>query len=162
MNGQVEVTLKTLRTIAHSCMVHMRVSEAYINFALIHTSDLIFLLIPIKDLINEDGESTTPFKLETGKKNLVSYLRVLPFPGVVRKANSHVRTKALNMCHQAQKRFCGIFVLIPHHQKGYVVYVTHRQKIISSYDVVFDDIFSSALAYRSQPYAEAMDMQSAV
>ena len=26
------------------------------------------------------------------------------------KANAHVGTKAFNMCHQAQKGFCGIFV----------------------------------------------------
>ena len=37
MNGQVEVTWRTLRTISHSLMVHVRVSEAYINFALIYT-----------------------------------------------------------------------------------------------------------------------------
>ena len=29
---------------------------------------------------------------------------------------------------------------------------------ISSYDVVFDDFFSSTLAYTSQPYAEAVDI----
>ena len=37
MNRQVEVTWKTLRTIAHSHMVHVRVFEAYIHFALIYT-----------------------------------------------------------------------------------------------------------------------------
>ena len=62
------------------------------------------------------------------------------------------------MRHQAQNIFCGIFVGIPQHQKGYLVYVPRTQKIISSYGVVFDEIFSSALAYTSQPYAEAMSM----
>ena len=38
MNGQVEVTWGTLRTIAHSLMVHARVTEAYIHFALIYTT----------------------------------------------------------------------------------------------------------------------------
>ena len=32
-------------------------------------------------------------------------------------------------------------------------------KIISSYDVVFDESFSITLSYTSQPYAEAMDMR---
>ena len=32
MDGQVEVTQITLLTIAHSLMVHVQVSEAYINF----------------------------------------------------------------------------------------------------------------------------------
>ena len=43
MNGQVEVIWRTLRTIAHSLMVHVRVSEAYIHFALMYTTDHIFL-----------------------------------------------------------------------------------------------------------------------
>ena len=49
-------------------MVHMRVLEVYINFALIYISDHIFSVIPIKDVINEDDDPTTPFKLATGTK----------------------------------------------------------------------------------------------
>ena len=66
------------------------------------------------------------------------------------------------MRHQAQKGFCGIIVGIPHHQKGYLVYVPHTRKMLSSYDVVFDESFYRALAYMSQLYAEAMYMQPAV
>ena len=139
MNGQVEVTWRTLHTIAHSLMVHARVLEAYIHFVLMYTTDHIFPVLPIKDLINEDGDPTTPHKLATGTKPAVSYLRVLFCPCVVRKATAHVETKALNMCHQAQKGFRGIFVGIPQHQKGYLVYVTSTMKIMSSYDVVFDE-----------------------
>ena len=50
MNGQVEVTWRTLRTIAHSLMVHARVPENYIHFALMYTTDHIFPVLPIKVL----------------------------------------------------------------------------------------------------------------
>ena len=66
------------------------------------------------------------------------------------------------MCHQAQKGFRGIFVGIPEHQKGYLVYIPSTKKVISSYDVVFDESFSSALSYTSRPYSEAMAMRLAV
>ena len=66
------------------------------------------------------------------------------------------------MHHQAQKVVRGIFVGIPQHQKGCLVYVPHIQKMISSYDIVFDESFSSALAYMSHPYSEAMDIQPSV
>ena len=79
-------------------------------------------------------------------------------PCVVRKSTAHVDKKSLNMRHQAQDSFIGIFVGIPQHQKGYLVYVPSTRKITSSYDVVFDEIFSSALAYMSRPYSEAMAM----
>ena len=144
MNGQVEVTWRALHTIAHSLMVHARVPENYMHFALMYTTDHIFPVLPIKNLINEDGDPTTPFKLATGTKPSVSHLRVLFCPCVVRKATAHAETKALNMRHQAQKGFRGIFVGIPQHQKGYLVYVLSTRKIISSYDVRFDESFVSA------------------
>ena len=105
MNGKVEVTRRTLLTVAHSLMVHARVLEAHINFALMYTTYHIFTVLPIKYLINEDGDPTTPHKLATGTKLSVSHLRVLFCPCVVQKATAHVGTKALNMCHQAQKVF---------------------------------------------------------
>ena len=118
-----------------------------------YTTDHIFPFLPIKYLINEDGDPKTPYKLATGKKPSVSHLRVLFCPCVVRKATAHVETKTLNMCHQAQKGICVIFVGIPEHQKGYLVYVPSNRKVISSYDVVFDKFFSSPLSYTSRPYA---------
>ena len=42
------------------------------------------------------------------------------------------------------------------------MYVPSTRKIISSYDVVFEESFSSALAYTSQPYSDAMAMRPAV
>ena len=115
MNGQVEVTWRTLRTVAHSLMVHDRVPEVYVHFALMYTTDHIFPVLPIKYIINEDGDPTTPHRLATGTKPSVSHLRVLFCPCVVRKATAHVETKTLNMRHQAQKGFHGILVGIPEH-----------------------------------------------
>ena len=63
------------------------------------------------------------------------------------------------MRHQTQKGFCGIFIGIPQHQKWYLVYVPSTKKIISSYDVFFDEIISSTLEYKSQNYEEAMYMR---
>ena len=79
MNGQVEVTWRTLRIIEHSLVVHARVSELYIHFAFMYTTYHIFPVLPIKYLINKDGDPTTPHKLATSTKPTVSYLRVLFF-----------------------------------------------------------------------------------
>ena len=98
MKGQIEVTQRTLLTISHSLLVHARFLEAYIHFALMYTTDNIFLVLPIKDLISKDGEPTTTFKLATGTKPSVSRLRVLFFPCVLWKATEKVYKKALNMC----------------------------------------------------------------
>ena len=122
----------------------------------------IFPVLPIKDLINEDGDLTTPYKIETRTKPSVSHLHVLFCPCVVRKATAQVGTKALNMRHQVKNGFHGIFVGNSQHQKGYLVYVPRTRKITSSCDVIFDKSLSSALEYTPQPYSEAMSIRPAV
>ena len=104
---------RTLRTVAHSLIVHDRVLEAYIHFAFMYTTDHIFPVLPIKYMIKKDGDPTTPFKLAADKKPSVSHLDVLFCPCVVRKATAHFETEALNMRHQAQRGFCSILVVIP-------------------------------------------------
>ena len=52
MNRQVEMTCRTLRTVAHSVMIHARVPEVYVHFLLMYTTDNIFPVIIIKYLIN--------------------------------------------------------------------------------------------------------------
>ena len=103
MSGQVKVTWRTLRKIAHSLMVYARVLEVYINFVLMYMTDHIFTVLTIKDMINEDGDPTMPYKLATGTKPSVSHLRVLFCPCVVQKATAEFGTKALIIRHQAQK-----------------------------------------------------------
>ena len=82
-------------------MVHARVSEAYVIFVLMYTAYHIFMVLPIKDLINKDSNPITTFKPATGKKPSVSNLCVLYCPCVVHKDTAQDGTKALNMCHQA-------------------------------------------------------------
>ena len=83
-------------------------------------------------------------------------------PCLLQKYTAHVATKELNMRHQVQKGFRCISVGIPYYQKGNLVYIPSTRNLISSYDVVFDESFSSELAHTSQPYSEAMVMHLAV
>ena len=122
-------------------MVHAQVLKSYIHFALIYKAHYMFLILKIKNLINEGGDTTTLFKLAVGTKTLALNLRVLFCLCVVRKGTAHVGTKLLNMVHQAQNYFRDKFVGIPQHQKVYIVYVPHKRNIISSYNVVFMRVF---------------------
>ena len=68
MNVQVELTWRILRTIALSIMIPTKFSDKYRHFTLMHTTDNIFPVLPIKHLVNQDGEPTTPHKLKIGPK----------------------------------------------------------------------------------------------
>ena len=41
-----------------------------------------------------------------------------------------------------QKGFWGIFVEIPQHKKGYLLYVPSTEKLVYLHDVVFDKTFT--------------------
>ena len=49
-------------------MAHGRVSDEYIHFLLMYTTDTVFPVIPIIKILNRDDEQTTPQTLATGKK----------------------------------------------------------------------------------------------
>ena len=68
MNRQVKVTWRTLFTVVHTLMVHARVQEVNVHFALMYKTDHIFPVLPIRDLVNKDGDPTMPHKLATGTK----------------------------------------------------------------------------------------------
>ena len=99
---------------------HTSFGRIYTFFVNVYNSSNIY---SFKNLINQDGEPTTQHKLETVTKTSVSNICALFFPYAVRKVTAHVDGKALNMCHQSQKGFQGIFVGIKQHQKGYLIYV---------------------------------------
>ena len=63
MNGQVEVTWLTLRTIAHSIMVRTQVSDKYIHFTLMYMNDHILPGLPTRHLVTQD-KKIIPHKLE--------------------------------------------------------------------------------------------------
>ena len=132
MVGKLEVTRRILLTIAHTHMIHARVLEVYIQFYLMYTTDHIFPVLQIKYVIYEYSDTTTSFKLAIGTKPSVSNVRVLFCKCVIRKVTAHVNKKFLNMCHQAKKGFCSIFVGIPQHKKGYLVYIPSTAEKISS------------------------------
>ena len=64
-------------------MVHAQVSDEYIHFASMYTTDHIFPVPSIKHLVNQYGEPTTPHKLATGAKPSVTNPHAILCPYVV-------------------------------------------------------------------------------
>ena len=69
----------------------------------------IFPVLPIKYLIDKDIDPTTPYKVETGMKNEISHLCLLFCLCAMQKSTAHLGKKALNICHQEQRGFLGIY-----------------------------------------------------
>ena len=117
-NGISEKTWHSLRTLAHSMMVHARVAEEYSHHALMYAAHHVFPVLPIKDLVNEQGEPCTPFELMHGENPPVRQLRTLFCPVIVKKHTAMKDKKVVNMRNQAQKGYRGVFVGMPENQEG--------------------------------------------
>ena len=63
------------------------------TFLLVYTTDYILPVLQIKHLVNQDGEPTTPHKMPTGKKPLVSNLKILLFH-VLYESQLHMLTQS--------------------------------------------------------------------
>ena len=59
------------------------VSDEYIHFSFMQTTDQIFPVLPIKHLVNQDDEPTMQQKMVSGTRPSVSNLSVLLCPCVV-------------------------------------------------------------------------------
>ena len=119
MNNIAESTGKNINTIAHSQMNFERVEEKFNHFALINTAHVIMPVLPLRDLVNESGKQTTLVELMTGNKARISRILTLLCLVIVKKLTAQHKGKSLNMQHQLQKGFRGIFVGIPENQAGY-------------------------------------------
>ena len=86
-------------------MVHVQVYEKYIQFTLICMTDNILPSLPIKHLVNQVDEPTTPKKLATGTKPSVSNPSVLLCPCVVQNATSHIDKKGVKCASSIIKGF---------------------------------------------------------
>ena len=125
-------------------MVHARILEEYIHYALMYTTDHNFPVLPTKDLIKKYSKPTTPFKLTIGKNLQYRIYACYFFCELYRKL-MHTLTKGVTYVSPSAKVFRGIFVGIPQHQKRYLIYIPITWEIVSSHDVVFEESFSSEL-----------------
>ena len=124
----------------------------YIHFALTYKTDHIFPVLRIKHLVDKDSK-TTIYYFKLVQVQIIQYhIYACYFAHLLYgKLLQLLTKKVLNLIHQAQKDFRRIFVVITQQQKVYIVHAPSTRKIISSYDVAFDESFSSAMAYMSQP-----------
>ena len=114
------MTRRILQNITHSIIMHVWVLDEFIHFALVYITHHIFPFLTFNPLINQYDEANTLYKLLTGSNPSVSNLRVILFPCVVRKVPANNNGRLLNMRHQSQKAFRGIFAeitqqkMVPH------------------------------------------------
>ena len=156
MNSILERTWQSLCQIKNSMIVHERVDETATHFSLKYATE-VFSVIPIRT-IRKNGILTTPHELFTGKRPNIRKFRVLFSPCVVKKytatrktdENKYITMDVSKQC--TQKGVRGMFVGFDDYTSGYLGYVPSIRKVVMSVDVVFDENFITALAYKNRVF----------
>ena len=163
MNSIAEVTWRTIDIMGRTMQVHARVGNYFFGHARKYAVQILNRLCP-KDLLDENGNPTTPYFKAFQRKPKIGHLRVFGCPVSFKRYNPSTPTGRLTKKQQVQKSSTrGIFIGLPPKQAGYLIYVEDRigtANIIVSQDVTFDEQFRSAIACDVQPYQGAQHIRS--
>ena len=126
MNRQVKVTWRTLRAIEHLLMVHARVLEAYIYFALMYMTDKKFPVLSIKYLIKKTARRPHHLNLQQ-VRNLQYHIYACYFFHVLYKNLLHTLVKRRYICVTKCKSFFVVSLLVFHSIKNVILCTLHAQ-----------------------------------
>jgi hypothetical protein len=148
MNSIVERQWQTMSEIIRAILVHARLSNHFYHFAAKYAKDIINVL-PSKNLLDHNGNPTTPHFLAFRRKPKIGNYRVFGCPA------SFKRYTAQTHRTQTQQATRGIFIGFPSNQAGWLFYTekpigTHHIHV--SHDATFDEFFDSALVFDTHPF----------
>ena len=165
-NGLCERTWQSIRILAFAFLNYARVKNEFMTFALEHAWK-IFNILPIKNLVDSDGNPTTPFYLFYKVKPSVRKMRVLFCPVVAKvydrqqKNHKTKETHHYNSSTHPQRGVPGIFVGIPRGQDGYLVMDLKHKRVRICADVKFNEQFEQVAAPTHQDFFDAVPTHSA-
>jgi transposase InsO family protein len=154
-NGICERTWQSIRDIAFKTMVFAHVGDEFYDFAIEHAWK-VFNLLPLRDLVDSNGDPCTPLGAYTGTKPKLSRLRVLFCPCVINNGQTkrHIdpakpkkARKVNTRSNCAERGTKAIHVGLPRYQNGWLCYIPSTGGLRVSQDVSFDEQFYSTTAH---------------
>ena len=149
-NGIHESNWQRIRALAFSMMNAAQVPMKFFDMALEHAWK-VHAVLPNKHLTQANGAVRCPLGAFLNKPVSISRFRVLFCPVVMMPGpitvTKHGDSHVFHRGNEPQRGFRGIFVGLPRHSAGYLVYTPSTNKIYKNLDVYFDEDFRSTLAY---------------
>jgi hypothetical protein len=156
MNGICEAKWRRVHNTANILLNTVQLGGAFFHHA--HTYAIhIVNSCPAKNVTDQDGKPTTPYKYSYGRKPSLANFRVFGCPVFFKCYEPTFRNKLMTYKQQLQRASCGIFIGFPENSAGWLVYFPeHPQRIEITREAYFDKDFSSAIAFNSKPIAGAI------
>ena len=146
-NGFIESSYKTAGRMARSMLVRAHLPIEFFHLA-IDYAILILRVLPAKNLVDEDGNSTTTYQILHGKKPRIQRFKVFGCPVVFKRYQPMHDGDVNTNFRQLQRGSRGIFVGFPKNQAGWLIFVPEKiggSHLIVSSDVDFDQRFLSGV-----------------
>ena len=156
-NGLVERHWGTIAKLANTLLLHARLNRKFFYYA-VKYAQYIHDVIPVRDLLDENGLPTTPYYLATGRKPAVKHFRVFGCPAVFKRYEVSSDGKRIHNKYN-QQGMRGIFVGIPDDASGWLFYVPTAKRSYISLDATFDESFTSPLVLPDLPYQGAIKLR---
>ena len=160
MNGICEAKWREVHNTANILLNTARLGGAFFHHAHAYAVHIVNSC-PAKNVIDKDGNPTTPFHFSYGRKPSLNNFRVFGCPVYFKRYEPTFRNKVITYKQQLQRASRGTFIGFPDNSAGWLVYCPdHPQRIITTRDAYFDEDFSSALSFDSKPFAGALPIRS--
>ena len=126
-------------------LIHARLSTKFYYFALKYAC-VLHNVLPVRDLVDKEGNMTTPHFMFRGHKPNIAHLRTFGAPSIRKrygkKQESGARSKSK---WDLQQGIRCIYLGLPDNQAGWSFWTPGTTKTVVSYDAIFDESFSSAV-----------------
>ena len=148
MNSVVERQWQTISQIMRAILVHARLPNHFYHFVDKYAKNIVNVL-PSKNLLDHNGNPTTPYFNAFQSMPKIGNFRVFGCPASFKRYNATSRRT------QNQQATRGIFIGFPNNQAGWLFYTEQpigSAHIHVSHDATFDETFDTALVFDTHPF----------
>jgi hypothetical protein len=160
MNSICKAKWREVHNTAIILLNNARLGGAFFHHAHAYAIHIINVC-PAKNVIDQDGNPTTPYQYSYQRKPSITNFQVFGCPSFFKRYEPTFRNKLITYKQQLQCASRGIFLGFPDNSAGWLIYSPDQpQHLIITRNTFFIEDFNSALCFDSKPFAGAVPIRS--
>jgi hypothetical protein len=160
MNSIRKAKWREVNITANILLNNARLGGAFFHHAHAYAIHIINVC-QAKNVIDQDGNPTTPYQYSYQPKPSITNFQVFGCPSFFKCYEPTFHNKLITYKQQLQCASCGIFLGFPDNSAGWLIYSPDQpQHLIITRNTYFNEDFNSALCFDSKPFAGAVPIRS--
>jgi hypothetical protein len=160
MNSICKAKWREIHNTANILLKNARLGGAFFHHAHAYAVHICHVC-PAKNVIDQNGNPTTPYQYSFQRKPSISNFRVFGCPSFFKRYEPTFRNKLVTYKQQLQRASRGIFLGFPDNSAGWLICSPDQpQHLVITRNANFNEDFNSALCFNSKPFAGAVPICS--